>query len=175
MANYKTHDWVTIYSACGLGPVCYWAIHQYAPTVGDYAFTSAPLTSTLLVVGAYLFSGLLLSNDLDTYSRPYRRWGPLRVLWYPYQRLVGHRSILSHGVLVGPLLRVLYLYAMIEALLFAAYHGAVLTGYSTQVAQAGLRITASVLPYLVAHPQVSVPLLVGLVLGGLAHSVLDWC
>jgi uncharacterized metal-binding protein len=154
--------------------VCYWAINQYTPTVGGYVFTSAPLTSTLLVVGAYLFSGLLLSNDLDTYSRPYRRWGPLRMLWYPYQCLVAHRSILSHGVLIGPLLRVLYLYAMVEVLLFVAYHGAALTGYSTYVTQAGLQVTANILPYLIAHPQVSVPLLVGLVLGGLAHSLLDW-
>ena len=175
MGSYKTHDWITIYSACALGPVCYWAINRYAPTVGGHAFTSTPLTATLLVVGAYLFSGLLLSNDLDTYSRPYRRWGPLRVLWYPYQRLVAHRSVLSHGILVGPVLRVLYLYAMIEALLFMVYHGAVFTGYSTQAAQTGLRITANVLPYLVAHPQISVPLFVGLVLGGLAHSVIDWC
>jgi uncharacterized metal-binding protein len=174
MPSYKMHDGITIYSACALGPVCYWAINQYAPTVGGYAFTSAPLTTTLLVVGAYLFSGLLLSNDLDTYSRPYRRWGPLRILWYPYQRLVAHRSVLSHGVLIGPVLRVVYLYAMVEVLLCVIYHGAILAGYSTQMAQTGLRMVANVFPYLVAHPQVSMPLLVGLVLGGITHSIIDW-
>jgi uncharacterized metal-binding protein len=98
----------------------------------------------------------------------------LRILWYPYQCLVAHRSILSHGVLIGPLLRVLYLYAIVEVLLFAVYHGAVLAGYSTQMAQTGFRMVANVFPYLVAHPQVSVPLLVGLVLSGITHSLIDW-
>jgi uncharacterized metal-binding protein len=96
------------------------------------------------------------------------------MLWYPYQRLVAHRSLLSHGVVIGPLLRVLYLYAMVQVLLFAVYHGAVLTGYSTQMAQTGLSMVANVFLYLVAHPQVSVPLLVGLVLSGITHSLIDW-
>jgi uncharacterized metal-binding protein len=173
MASYKTHDWVTILSACALGPTCYWAINRYAPQVAGYALASAPLTTTLLVVGAYLFSGLLLSNDLDTYSRPYKRWGPLRLLWLPYQRLVAHRSVLSHGVLIGPLLRVLYLYAMVELLLLVASAVATWAGYSAQMLAVGHHIFGNALLYLVLHPQVSVPLLAGLVLGGLAHSLID--
>jgi uncharacterized metal-binding protein len=173
MPGYKTHDWLTLGSACVLGPVCYWAIHRYEPTVLGYVFTLTPLRTTLLVVGAYLFSGLFLSNDLDTQSRIYKRWGPLRVVWYPYQRLVAHRSMLSHGILIGPLLRVLYLYVMLELVLLVAYRVAMLTGSPLQVVDTGFRLSANLLPYLAGHPQISVPLLVGLILGGLSHSMID--
>jgi uncharacterized metal-binding protein len=156
-----------------LGPVCYWAIHRYEPTALGYDFTLTPLRTTLLVVGAYLFSGLFLSNDLDTQSRIYKRWGPIRVVWYPYQRLVAHRSILSHGILIGPLLRVLYLYVMVELALLVAYRIATLAGYPMQVVDTGFRLSANLLPYLVGHPQLSVPLLAGLILGGLSHSIID--
>ena len=85
MASYKVHDGITIFSACALLELlCYWGIERYEPTLWGAVFASTPLAITLLVVGAYLFSGLLLSNDLDTQSRIYRRWGPLRGLWYPY-------------------------------------------------------------------------------------------
>ena len=55
---------------------------------------------------AFLVGGLWLSPDLDTRSNALRRWGPLAVLWWPYRRLLPHRSIWSHGPLVGTLGRV---------------------------------------------------------------------
>jgi uncharacterized metal-binding protein len=173
MASYKTHDRATLYSACVLGPVCYWAINQYKPVVLGYSFESTPLTTTLLMVGAYLVSGLLLSNDLDVQSRVYKRWGPLRVVWYPYQRLLAHRSVLSHGVFIGPLLRIVYLYVITELILLVGSHAAMLADHAPGMVDTGFRLSASVLPYLVAYPQISVPLLIGLILGGLLHSIID--
>lgn len=64
---------------------------------------------TLLLSGGYLFSGLMLSPDLDLHSLPYKRWGWLRWIWRPYQKMLTHRSVLSHGLLIGTMLRVLYL------------------------------------------------------------------
>jgi len=58
---------------------------------------------------AFLLGGLLLSPDLDTVSRPSRRWGPLQPLWWPYRRLLPHRSVLSHSPLLGSAGRLLYL------------------------------------------------------------------
>ena len=58
---------------------------------------------------AFLIGGLLLSPDLDTNSRPYQRWGPLRWLWWPYRKALRHRSVLSHSPLLGTLVRVGYL------------------------------------------------------------------
>ncbi len=173
MANYRVHDGLTLLSACALGPVCYGALVQYRPVLWGYSYAAAPLRTTLLVVVAYLVSGLLLSNDLDTPSRIYQRWGPLRVLWFPYQRLVAHRSVLSHGVGVGPLLRLLYLYGVMELLLLVGYRLAALLGYSTQMLDTGFRVSAQVWPFLLAQHHLSVPVLVGLVLGGLLHSLID--
>ncbi|MBC7318518.1 DUF2227 family putative metal-binding protein [Candidatus Bipolaricaulota bacterium] len=58
---------------------------------------------------AYLAGSLFLSPDLDLpQSRPARRWGFLRFLWWPYSRVFRHRG-LSHHPLLGPLFRFLYL------------------------------------------------------------------
>jgi uncharacterized metal-binding protein len=65
---------------------------------------------------AFLLGGLLLSPDLDTRSNPTRRWGPLRLLWWPYRRLLRHRSIVSHSPVLGTLGRLLYLGALLIGL-----------------------------------------------------------
>ena len=64
---------------------------------------------TVVSALAFLIGGLWLSPDLDTNSRPYQRWGPLRWLWWPYQKALRHRSVLSHSPLLGTLVRVGYL------------------------------------------------------------------
>jgi uncharacterized metal-binding protein len=66
----------------------------------------------------FLLGGLLLSPDLDTRSNPTRRWGPLRLLWWPYRRCLAHRSLVSHSPLLGTAGRLAYLAVM--ALLLAA-------------------------------------------------------
>jgi uncharacterized metal-binding protein len=61
-----------------------------------------------VLIVSLLFSGLAISPDLDLNSSVYKRWGLLRWLWWPYQKLVPHRSWISHSFLLGPLLRVTY-------------------------------------------------------------------
>lgn len=173
MAGYKTHDRVTIGSAAVLAPLCYGLAVQYHVPLGDIGITTPPWVTTALAIGAYLFSGLWLSNDLDIDSRIYRRWGSLRWLWYPYQRLIGHRSWFSHGVAVGPLLRVVYLYVMFELALLVAFRIARLLDVSTVTVDVGLRVSAGVWPYVMSHPHITLPVLAGLVLGGVAHSMVD--
>jgi uncharacterized metal-binding protein len=74
---------------------------------------------------AFLIGGLWLSPDLDTPSRPTRRWGPLSLLWWPYRRLLSHRSLLSHAPLLGTTLRLAYLGVLgaLAALLLAPLGG----------------------------------------------------
>jgi uncharacterized metal-binding protein len=60
------------------------------------------------VTGAYLAGICWLSPDLDIESKPWHRWGILKVLWVPYQKLIPHRG-LSHWLVIGTLSRVLYL------------------------------------------------------------------
>ena len=64
---------------------------------------------------AFLIGGLWLSPDLDTRSNPSRRWGPLRLVWWPYRRSLRHRSLLSHSPGLGSAGRLLYLAALIAA------------------------------------------------------------
>lgn len=174
MPNYKTHDRVTLYSIILLAPACYLVADQPVPTLWGYPLFTTPGVTTLLFIGAYLFSGLWLSNDLDINSRIYRRWGPLRFLWYPYQRLVAHRSWISHGLVVGPVVRLLYLYGMIHLVLIGIGSGMPWLGSSTELVEVGQQMLHRIWPYMASHSHLSIPVLVGLVLGGVTHSLLDW-
>lgn len=73
-------------------------------------------------LGAYLFSSLFLSPDLDLKgSDSFRRWGIARVLWVPYARLFRHRA-LSHRIILGPLTRITYLGGIVSLALIAVLH-----------------------------------------------------
>jgi uncharacterized metal-binding protein len=68
----------------------------------------------IVAASAHLLGGLYLSPDLDLVSRPYKRWGWLRWIWIPYQKLIPcHRHWLSHGVIVGSIVRLLYFAALL--------------------------------------------------------------
>ena len=103
MASGRAHDRATWLVALPFGAL-WWPLLGFAGL----------LTASL----AFLVGGLLLSPDLDTRSNPSRRWGPLRGLWWPYRRLLRHRSLLSHSPLLGSGGRLLYLAALV--LLFSA-------------------------------------------------------
>ena len=81
-------------------------------TLGTYILTRHGEV-TLLLSGGFLFSGLMFGPDLDIYSVQYKRWGILRVIWRPYRKLCRHRSIFSHGPIIGTLFRVFYLLIVI--------------------------------------------------------------
>jgi len=70
MPSGRTHDRIT----CGVRPS--------SLVLPGYTQSSDP---TLIVSGAFLFSGLMFGPDLDLHSVQYKRWGPLRLLWIPYQ------------------------------------------------------------------------------------------
>lgn len=67
------------------------------------------MSQALLFLGAYVFSMLLMSPDLDlSKSDAYSRWGALRWMWLPYAWAFRHRQA-SHHLLLGPLTRILYI------------------------------------------------------------------
>ena len=101
MASGRAHDRATWLLALPFG-LLWW------PWQGAGGALSAGL--------GFLIGGLWLSPDLDTPSNPSRRWGPLRCLWWPYRRLLSHRSLLSHSPLLGSAGRLLYLTAVLLAL-----------------------------------------------------------
>ncbi|GAB4341698.1 MAG: hypothetical protein Fur0042_03360 [Cyanophyceae cyanobacterium] len=81
---------------------------------------------TLAATLAFVAAGLMFGPDLDIYSNQVKRWGPLQIIWRPYQRMIPHRSVWSHGVLLGTAVRLLYLLPWLLALALAL--GAIATG-----------------------------------------------
>jgi uncharacterized metal-binding protein len=94
MASGRDHDRATWLLALPFG-LLWW------PWLGGAGMGCAGL--------GFLLGGLLLSPDLDTRSNPTRRWGALRVLWWPYRRCLSHRSLVSHCPVLGTAGRLAYL------------------------------------------------------------------
>ena len=101
MASGRAHDHATWALALPFGAL-WW------PWLG--------LPGAAVAGSSFLLGGLLLSPDLDTRSNATRRWGPLRLLWWPYRRGLSHRSLLSHTPLIGTAVRLLYLALVVLAL-----------------------------------------------------------
>ena len=126
---------------------------------------------TLLVAGGFLFSGLMLSPDLDLRSRPFKRWGWLRWIWLPYQKMMRHRSIFSHGLLIGTTLRVLYLVSWIMVLTVVIVAIVQWLGNEPIPWQ---QFTQKVVRSLFSYQVELMALFVGLELGATSHSLADW-
>ncbi len=95
------------------------AITATTPIILATAIASGHSDLGLIATAAYYLGGMYLSPDLDLVSRPFKRWGLLRWLWLPYQRLIPrHRHWLSHGPVVGSLVRLVYLAALVSPVWF---------------------------------------------------------
>jgi uncharacterized metal-binding protein len=129
---------------------------------------------TLLMAIAFGFSGLMFGPDLDIYSRQYQRWGWLRWMWLPYRKLVRHRSPLSHGFLIGTVLRLLYVgvftgsLALVTMGIGALWHRNQGTGLDPMGAWDTL------LSWGQRHQGELLASFVGLELGSMSHSLSDW-
>lgn len=130
------------------------------------------LTAAVLVAVSFAFSGLMFSGDLDLKSVQYKRWGWFRWIWIPYQKMVPHRSPLSHGPVLGLATRLVYLSLWLALLFFAFWQGALYLEQEALIHQsrAGFKGILSVLRQ---SPLLAVALLSGLWLGGLSHTLAD--
>lgn len=157
MPSGKNHDRITLW----LLPVI---------LAGTFMITlDIPLT--VLVSINFLLGGFMLGPDLDIQSVQYRRWGPIRWMWYPYQTMVKHRSVWSHGPLIGTAVRVVYLALWIA--LFATV--SILAMNHFWQAQLSWPQIEPVLKQLaVSYWHVGLAILIGLELGALSHYTSDW-
>ncbi|MEJ1518126.1 DUF2227 family putative metal-binding protein [Bacillus cereus] len=57
----------------------------------------------------FVFGTLFLDPDLDTRGKSFRRWGIFKFIWIPYQRTFPHRSVFTHGIIIGDIIRIAYL------------------------------------------------------------------
>lgn len=108
MPSGRTHDRITLWILPFIVGCCYFITRN-----GEL---------TLLCSGGFFFSGLMFGPDLDIYSIQFKRWGIFRYLWLPYQKLLRHRSFFSHGLIIGTIVRIIYLLVclfVVSALLIA--------------------------------------------------------
>lgn len=161
MPGARTHDIITVVTAIG-GATAY----------GLY-FPQPDLAHGAVFTGTYLFAGFACAGDLDIKSAQYRRWGPLRFIWLPYQKIVPHRSWISHGMIAGGLIRALYL-----ALVFLCLAAAGLALYSqiqgAEAAQQAARTQIEALKGFLADYSTHIGIaLTGFILAGAVHTLTD--
>ncbi|MDF5723807.1 MAG: metal-binding protein [Rhizonema sp. PD37] len=156
MPSGRTHDRITL-----------WAL----PFITGITFVQTRSGNlTLLVAGGFIFGGLMFGPDLDIYSRQFQRWGFLRFIWLPYQKSLRHRSFLSHGLIIGTTLRVLYLSSIISVLAIVVLEIAEKlwnVGLSWQFVGATVMKSSRYSTEFLA-------LFLGLELGAMSHYVSDW-
>lgn len=153
----RTHDRITLLSLPLVG--------------GTTLFLSWSTRLTLVVCAAFLFSGLMFGPDLDIHSCQYKRWGWLRWLWLPYQKLLRHRSLLSHGPLVGTLLRLVYLGMWMLLIGLIGLAIATFSGQAVEDWQTGFKLTQG---FVEQYSKEGLALLIGLELGAMSHYLSDW-
>src|SRR5690625_353160 len=66
-----------------------------------------------LWLGLWMTLGLIFgikyfAPDLDIKSSLYYRWGFMRWIWYPYQKMFKHRSVFTHGFIISDVIRIIY-------------------------------------------------------------------
>jgi uncharacterized metal-binding protein len=127
---------------------------------------------TLILAGSYLFSGMMFGPDLDIYSLQYKRWGLIRGIWLPYRKFLKHRSIFSHGLIIGTLLRSVYLLFIVAGIsIFLVAIAQLCFGFPWNW-QDFVRERVSIL--LKQYPQETLVLFLGLEIGAMSHSISDW-
>lgn len=161
MPGGKTHDMLTVVTAAA-GLPALWAL-----TPGRN------LAAALVWAGAHLVSGMAFSPDLDLASEPYKRWGPLRYIWYPYREFIPHRAWISHSLVFGPLIRLAYFLAMC-----ALSFGLVVLALNYVVPVDGRPLlrefAASVGTLWRDHRPMVGYFLLGFISGGAVHTAADW-
>jgi uncharacterized metal-binding protein len=118
-----------------------------------------------------LLGGFMMGPDLDIHSVQYRRWGPFKWIWRPYQVFLKHRSTLSHGPIIGTLLRVFYFSAWL--ILCGIVIVEILNSlWNAQLTWNDLRDTVAL--SLSSYVWEWSALVIGLEVGALSHYVSDW-
>lgn len=99
MPGGKTHEVINItVLAAILAGIFYLTAWQETIMIPGYLDTYTIIAFSC----SYLFATFFLSPDLDTKSRPYKRWKMLRILWWPYRIIFKHRGV-SHNMILGPI------------------------------------------------------------------------
>lgn len=161
MPSGRTHDLITILFAPFVAAAAYYFTRDW--------------TITVIATAATMFGGLMFGPDLDIQSRQYARWGPLRFLWWPYKILLPHRSRLSHSILLGTLIRVVYFLLVVSITIAAALYVRDVYIYKTSTGIAPVKDAMARLWDILAPVKRSylIAAFAGLWMGATSHTVSD--
>jgi uncharacterized metal-binding protein len=166
MPGAHAHDVITVVTGAALAPIA------YVVQSSGGADPRAALTNSAILVAAHLVSGIMFSPDLDLDSRIDNRWGIFFWIWRPYMWVVPHRNFWSHGLILPPLLRLLYFYLVLMLLLIG---GAWLFGrIGVAIPDYHVRVTEALLGIGRDHPRETWAFVIGFVAGSAAHTIADW-
>jgi len=167
MPGAHTHDIITVATGAGLAPLAYSINLALGLDPGQAA------RQTALLVSAHLISGIMFSPDLDLDGAIDDRWGIFYWIWRPYMWVVPHRSrLLSHGLVIPPLLRLLYFYWVVMGLLVGSAWALGQIGIS--VPNLHLRVSDAVFGLVRDYPRETWSFVIGFITGSAAHSIADW-
>jgi uncharacterized metal-binding protein len=158
MPSGRTHDRITLWTVPLISGIAYFLTQS-----GKFA---------LILTGGFLFSGLMFGPDLDIYSVQYKRWGWFRWIWIPYRSAIRHRSQLSHGLMIGTVLRLLYISLIIVILSGIIAAIAYFLGYMNL--QSVMDSQKQFPIWNPSYTQALLALIIGLELGAMSHSISDW-
>jgi len=94
MPNANTHDLITVISS----PI----------VIGFSYYITEDIKTTSIIFICFLFASFMFNGDLDIVSRPYNRWWVFKMIWIPYQIMFEHRSVFTHGIIIGTIVRLIY-------------------------------------------------------------------
>jgi uncharacterized metal-binding protein len=158
MPSGKTHDRITL-----------WLLPWF---VGLTLLLTRSSRITLIFASCFVFSGLMFGPDLDIHSVQFKRWGKLSFIWLPYQKALRHRSKLSHGFLVGTVIRLIYLFSwIIVTSIFLVEIGQIIWGFDWNWQQFFTQFTQSIFEN---RRKEAIALFWGLELGAMSHYLADW-
>jgi len=114
LPGYKTHRKIALALCPFIAAGTWWVLGGHAQLDAQ---TWYEVKTALLVSGGVYIGNTWLTPDLDIPSSAYTAWGPLKLLWLPYQIMVKHRSPKSHWPILGVVLQHIYLWLIIAALI----------------------------------------------------------
>lgn len=160
MATGKTHDKITIMLIPAMVLIFVLINNSFFNNLGDI------ITYTLLGIAVYIFGGYMFSGDLDIISTETRRWGYLKFIWIPYQKIFDHRSIFTHGFILGPTIRLIYLYGIILIICMPLYNLSIINLSTSEI----IDITYE---FIISNKTLCFNLFIGLFLGSGVHTATD--
>ncbi len=167
MPGARTHDAITVVTGAVLAPAC------YSGLLGLGLPPDVAVRNTAVLVAAHLVSGIMFSPDLDIDGAIDDRCGIFYWIWRPYMWVVPHRSRwLSHGLVIPPLLRLLYFYGVLTLLLIGGAW--MLARVGIVVPNLHIRLSDVLLGLARDHPRETAAFIGGFITGSAAHSIADW-